>query len=207
MPREPSLGEIFDVALARQAEAMRTGMPAKVLSYDRTKQTVDVQPSLKTPHLDDTGEIQWETVPNITGVPVVFPRGGGVAITWGISAGDHVWLAFSETAIGVWRGTGVTPSEGGDSRRHGLYPVAFAGVAPEALALGNAAPAGEIWLGDNPSDFVALASKVDSAITTIVNYINTHTHPTAAAGPPSVPTAPLSPAPGAVGSTHVKVIP
>jgi hypothetical protein len=206
VPREPSLTEILDVSLQRMAESLRTGMPAKVVKYDAATQTADVQPSLKTAVLDETGgQVTWETIPVIPGVPILFPRGGGVAITWGITPGDHVWLSFSETAMGVWRGSGITPSEGGDSRRHGLYPVAFAGIAPESLALDAAAPEGQIWLGDNPSDFVALASKVDSAVTAIVNYINSHTHPTAAPGPPSPPTVPLTPAPGAVGSTTVKV--
>lgn len=70
---------------------------------------------------------------------------------------------------------------------------------------------GTVHLGQkDPTDFVALASKVDAALSAIVTYINGHTHPvattgtaTAQSGTASAPVSPLaSQAP--VGSVIVK---
>jgi hypothetical protein len=56
----------------------------------------------------------------------------------------------------------------------------------------------------NPTDAAGLASKIDQAVSTIVNAFNTHTHP-APGGATSAPAVPISPAPPTVASSTVKV--
>jgi hypothetical protein len=102
-----------------------------VESYDATTQKASVQPLIKRGYYDEKGGVrQAESLPIITGVPVLFPGGGGCRITWPIAVGDTVLLVFSEASLDKWVVTGgeVDPR---DDRRHSLSDaVAIPGLRP-----------------------------------------------------------------------------
>lgn len=119
-----------------------TGLPAIVDSYDPTKNTVaakcgvrmrvrsrDGNPPLPGAVLDkDTW--WWVEVPLIVDCPVVFPSGGGFILTFPLTPGDPVYIAFANRCIDAhWQSGGVQNQA--DLRMHSLSDgFAFPGHRP-----------------------------------------------------------------------------
>lgn len=193
MPVEPTDVEVIRAALESRLLDVHTCLPGKVVIFDPSTQSVNVQPTVKraVPKTDGDGDgdVEHEELPIIHNVPVAFPGGGGYSMRFPITPGDHVWLMFSESAMATWRTTGQI-AEPGDLRRHDLS-YACAIYLPFATTLEAAAAATDPLIpptaakmvcpfpfsfGDQAiADFVALASKVDAAMT----LIKAHVHPTA----------------------------
>jgi hypothetical protein len=109
-----------------------------VESYDSATQKISAQPLIKRGYTDETGERIAERLPIITGVPVVFPGGGGYRVTFPIAKGDTVLLIFSEASLDKWlaHGGDVDPN---DDRRHTLSDaIAIPGLRDFAHALDSA---------------------------------------------------------------------
>lgn len=203
MPSVPSLPEVLDSVVRHHLRGVHTSIPAKVLSFDPVANTVDVELATQDAVVDPrTKERSYEPHPQIGGVPVIWPRGGGYVMTLPLAEGDFVWLMFSEQALGEWRTTGNL-SRPVDARRHSIgYPYALPGAFPDVrplspadvanrgakavlgedggptqIVIDKSAPTPTIKLGKNATDFVALASLVQAALDTI----RTHTHPVAGA--------------------------
>ena len=182
--------ETLDRHLQHRMLDVHTCAPYKVLAYDATAQTVDVQPQVKRYVLDDDGKRTAEALPKLYGVPVGFPRAGGFHISMPIAIDDYVLVLFAEEPTQAWRQK-AREVEPGFLDRHGLngafaLPCGF----PDAEKLGTAPPtdaivisandgsgsvtvkAGEVLLGDNTaSDYAALAALVEAQIQVIVDAI------------------------------------
>lgn len=189
MPIEPTFAEVITGAIDSKLLDLHTCMPGKVVSFDDLGQSVNVQPVIKRAIHSYDGELTHEELPIIHNVPIAFPGGGGYVMRFPVTAGDHVWLMFSEAAMSQWRTTGQI-SEPGDLRRHDLsYACAlylpFGTVAEAAIAAADPLLPPTAARMDCPSpftfgnqltgDFVALAAKVDAAM----ELIKAHVHPTA----------------------------
>jgi hypothetical protein len=100
----PDWPEILAEAIHAALVEMHTGLPAKVIAYDKEKQTVDVQVLLKRAIKDEDtdGEIVSSIAP-LNGVPVQFWCAGGFAITFPIKPGNLVYLSFCERSIDILR--------------------------------------------------------------------------------------------------------
>lgn len=100
-------------AAAAHADAVALGMskclPGIIKSFDPVNQTVTVQPAIKRIF---GGESPVD-LPLCVDVPVVFPSGGGLVMTFPIAAGDECLLFFADRAIDNWwdRGGTQEPSE------------------------------------------------------------------------------------------------
>ena len=119
MSQSPTFAEVLRTAMDSHTADLHVAMPGRVESYDSTNQSVSVQPLIRRGYTGEDGERAVESLPVITGVPVVFPGTGGVSITWPVAAGDTVLLVFSESSIDKWlsRGGEVDPL---DDRKHTL---------------------------------------------------------------------------------------
>jgi len=137
---DPSLGQIARAAAARSLESVHTVLPARVVSYLPLLQTCACEILVDPP-----GEEPW---PDLSDVPVVWPRGGGFALHLPLTTGDCVWLHFAEADFSAWRTTG---SKGYPAleRRHGIFPFAVPGAAPETDPL--IAPSGTAVFGKLPA--------------------------------------------------------
>ena len=114
-------------------------MPGKVLKYDSSRETVDVEPQLKVPLENEDGTFELEKLSNIQDVPIKWPSGSGGScyITWPLAFGDFVELVFNDFDIGVWRSQGEVCNPG-DFRMHGLSgATAWPGLRPDAQKLGS----------------------------------------------------------------------
>jgi hypothetical protein len=109
-----------------------TALPGRIKSFDPARQTATVEVLYK-PRLNG----QPTAMPDLVEVPVVFPRGGGSALTFPIKAGDGVQLQFQSRDMGNWYASGEA-SEAGSARMHDLSDaVAIPGLNHSGKVLTN----------------------------------------------------------------------
>jgi hypothetical protein len=108
---------------------MWTALPGIVQSYDATKNTVSVQPSIKAqvrvqngPNADEN----WTDVvlPLLVDCPVFFPGGGGFVMTFPLAQGDEGGIIFSSRCIDAWWQSGGVQKQA-DIRLHDLSDGMF----------------------------------------------------------------------------------
>lgn len=131
--------EFVQRAMDSRLSGLRVASPATVLSFNASKQTVSVQPSIKTRAPDGT----LSSLPVISNVPVQYPRAGKGGMKFPLSAGDEVMLVFSDRSLDVWKSKGgtVDPQEG---RKFNITDaVAYVGGSSPAHADG-AFPAADL---------------------------------------------------------------
>lgn len=193
--------------------------------------TVDVQPAVNDVRFDpDTGARTSEPWDPLLAVPVAWLKFGGFIISGPLKAGDRVILeAFDlDPTAHLVSGKQEDPA---DVRRHGgnywrAIPadITDPGAPSDGAAAGNELVIGvdggqpqiringsTIQLGAGGGDAVGLASKIDAAVSTIVNAFNAHTHAVASFGAPGTPPLTsggspglITPAPSSVASQLVK---
>lgn len=222
MPLSRSLTEVLNAARDSTLDGIKKCIPATVTAVHASRQTVDVQIAIKNPLFDEYGAVAFEKAPSFADVPLGVMRGGGFLVWVPVQVGDSVLLVFSDLSTDTWRSGNGSPVPPGWVGKHTTdSPFALPCVAPDASFLSSpGADPGKLIIGKDGAtaqikisasdielggiaDAVGLASKINAAVTTIVNAFNTHTHP-APGGATSAPTVPISPAPPSVASTIVK---
>lgn len=124
----PSMADVIQDAMKGLLKDTHTSMPGRVISYDRTKQLAQIQPSLKRRYKD--GRVI--NLPIIQNVPVLFQGNGAVRTHFDLVPGDYVLLLFSERSIDKWQVSGgeVLP---GDRRMHHLSDaICIPGIRPNS---------------------------------------------------------------------------
>lgn len=217
----PSLETVIQNAIDVNLAEVHTCMPARVISYDSSKQQASVQPVLKRRY-NDGGLV---LLPVISNVPVVHPRANNAILHVPVKADDIVTLVFAERSLDKWLSQGgvVDPD---DARRHDLsdaiaipggYPFSSPASVGDATALTLGYGSTELRLKENAEATLAAtmvrlgthsaahpAGKgdsiqtrllaIESAISTLVTYLGLHVHTSAAPGSPtSPPTVPPTP--------------
>jgi len=162
MPTDPTEVEVLREAIKSALIDVHVALPARVDSYDAAKQTVKVTLCVTRDRLNDSRDVVTEDMPQLDNVPVAWPRGGGFFMTMPIAKGDFVQLVFNESATGVFRDSGVSPSRPGDLRRHHISsPVAIPGGAfPDAQPVGDASES-DMVLGKDGGAVVTLKPNGD----------------------------------------------
>lgn len=218
MPREE---EALLHLIRSEAERVKTTFPGKVVSYDRTTQTAAVQvvPRLRWRN-PETDEVVHEQVPVLPQVPILFPAGKGVSITWDLDPGDEVWVVLGDRSIAEWKSTGNGDTEPAIPRRWDFSDaVAIPGGRPPASPLGATAVApgavvvrgADIRLGSaTATEYVALSTQVLAQLTalaaTLAPLVAVWTATQPAGGPIVAPASTPMPAyvPSSVAATKVK---
>lgn len=124
MAYEFDLYDITKSHVDKLADQLYTSLPATVTAYNASKQSVDVSIDVRQPSTLDREEMP---LMSLTGVPIIFPSGGGGILSFPIKSGDKVLLCFSMMSIDKWKenGAGVC----GDNRMHSNNDaVAIAGL-------------------------------------------------------------------------------
>ncbi|WP_063655246.1 Gp138 family membrane-puncturing spike protein [Candidatus Arsenophonus triatominarum] len=117
--------EVFRHTISSQ---LRVAMPGIIQSFDASKVTCVVQPAIKGTLTDSQGHVQSVNLPLLVDVPVVFPRGGGVTMTFPVKSGDECLVVFADRCIDFWWQNGGV-QEAIDPRQHDLSDAfAFIGV-------------------------------------------------------------------------------
>ncbi len=186
------LAEVIQAAIDARMSRLHTAAPARVVSYNKARNTVDVEPQFhNTYEVLETGELVHEKASTIQDVPIAWPRAGGHSVTFPLAKGDPVLLVYCERDLGQWRAVGEAGPTG-DLRPHRLSgAVAYPGGA---FAEGEALPAGSV-----ADDAITLVSKVLLGSATAAQKMvlgdifktaydtHTHTTPSGPSGPPIVP--------------------
>ncbi|PVZ79355.1 translation initiation factor IF-2 [Serratia sp. S1B] len=100
----------------------RTAAPGTIKSFDPESVTCVVSLGIKTvmPDSEQQGrKMKSVDYPLLLDLPVVFPRGGGVTLTFPIKAGDECLVVFADRCIDFWWQNGDT-QERVDQRMHDL---------------------------------------------------------------------------------------
>lgn len=104
-------------ALLHQERAdMWTALPGVVQSFDPTKATVSVQPSIMAQFRYQNGpneDENWKDIslPLLVDCPVFFPGGGPFVTTFPIQKGDEGGILFSSRCIDAWWQLGGTQKQ------------------------------------------------------------------------------------------------
>jgi len=132
------------------SQKMHVAMPGRIEKYNHSQQRANIKPLLMRRDRE-TNEV--ESRPVIPAVPVVFPRGGGGAITLPVKRGDLVLLVFADRSLDAWLSGDGGEQNPGDSRSHDLTDaIAIPGLFP----FSNLGDAGEtpdpdsltVWYGN-----------------------------------------------------------
>lgn len=185
----PDIPDVIGEVIRAETARIRTVIPGKVVAYDHAEQRADVRPKIRSSYRDpDTDERETYLPQIIRNCPVSFPQGGGFSLTFPLAEGDPVELHFASRSLDEWLAGGgddVTPE---DVRRHDLTDaIVHPGIRSFANALGSdridegalVIFGHEIHLGSaglGSSKLVALASKVESELSSLRTQIQNHTH-------------------------------
>lgn len=121
-----------------------TALPAAVVSYDATKRTVSLQPTIQAQIQNAEGTWTNASLPVLEDCPVVFPGGGGFELTFPIAAGDEGIVVFASRCIDAWwQNSGVQPQA--ELRMHDLsdgmfIPGMFSQARKPAVAPSGSVP-------------------------------------------------------------------
>lgn len=98
---------------------MRVSIPGIIQSFDPGTVTCVVQPVVKGYIPTSDGATNPSNLPLLLDVPVIFPRGGGVTLTFPVEAGDECLVVFADRCIDFWHQSGGV-QEAANGRMHHL---------------------------------------------------------------------------------------
>jgi hypothetical protein len=134
--------ELADLILSAIEAALLkvfTSRPGRVVSYDATRQTADVQATVRSAYTSEVGDRVSEALPLFRSVPVMFFGGGPYRTTYPVTAGDTCLVLFSDCSNDRWLAQGGTDVDPGDDRHHCLSDgVAIVGLRDFKHSLKNA---------------------------------------------------------------------
>lgn len=97
---------------------IRVALPAKVVSFDATKQTISCIPTVRE-LVNLNGKVEYKDLPVLEDVPIVMPRAGNWIITLPVKPGDECMVIFQDLCIDGWWFRGDIQNWN-DLRRHDL---------------------------------------------------------------------------------------
>ena len=137
-PREriEDLEEAVRTAIKGNQTELWTALPAYVVSYDPTNQTISAQPTISLQASDQYNRTYTVNFPVIPDIPVCFPNGGGFSLTFPIKASsdpsqaDECLLIFASRCIDGWFAYGGVQTQV-EPRMHDLSD-GFAIIGPRS---------------------------------------------------------------------------
>lgn len=143
-----------------------TAIPAIIQSFDATKKTVVAQPSVQGIQIAKDGSTTPINMPLLLDVPVYFPSGGGVTLTFPVKAGDECLVVFASRSIDAWHQSGgVQPQV--EARMHDLSDgIAFVGISATPNVQSDISTSTAQLRSDDGSTFVQLDAEAQTLVLT-----------------------------------------
>lgn len=215
--------EILRIALLKGACDIRVSLPGRVVRVKSTGR-VDVKIQLKVGRPVQDERLQFDEMPELMDVPVVWPSTQAAAIVMRLQVGDPGLIVFADHALGAWLTAGdvVSPAV---HEVHGLSgPTFYPGLWPgdegpehltdvdarlevrDGVRLDMTEDLAQFTAG-GAAAFLALKEDVDSVKAQVdslkVSY-NTHTHAVAALGTSATPLPQNTATSSVTGTTVLK---
>ena len=150
------LGLAVRVAQRGHQAAIWTALPGFVKSFDSSKMTCEVQPTIQAQVITAQGVTKWATLPLLVDCPVVFPSGGGFTLTFPIKTGDEVLVVFASRCIDSWWQSGGVQVQA-ELRMHDLSDgFVLPGVRSRPRVLSGISPTQAQLRSDDGMTFVAI---------------------------------------------------
>jgi hypothetical protein len=102
----PRGAELWRLVMESRLLDVHTALPAKVVSFSASDQTVVVQPLIKNVIKSSDGTELVESYPQLRDIPVLYPRAGGFVVAFPIAADDVVTVLCNEWPIDNYREKG-----------------------------------------------------------------------------------------------------
>lgn len=184
------VSEIVRAALETGMAELRVAMPGVIQSFDSKMQWADVQPCLSDTVVQD-GEETTYTLPVVSNVPVQFPGGGGLSITFPVRKGDPCFLIFCDRSLDSWLDTGKVGAPIPLHHHQLTDAVCVLGVRSRADAL-RVFDTSRVTIGKDSGTThqIALGDIVANVLSGIRTIFNAHTH-TISGGATTAPLVPL----------------
>ncbi|MBS9422293.1 phage baseplate assembly protein V [Photorhabdus caribbeanensis] len=128
--RTGDLSETLKAINHSLSSQLRVAIPGIIQSFNADAVTCVVQPAIKSSIVDSEWKTTSVSLPLLVDVPVIFPRGGGVTLTFPVKAGDECLVVFADRCIDFWWQSGGV-QEPADDRQHSLSD-AFAIIGPQS---------------------------------------------------------------------------
>jgi hypothetical protein len=137
--RSPTLAEVFEIFRESSKRQMRCALIGQVQSYDASTQRATVQPLVNDFLQQPDGSFADMPFPALPNVPVQFPCGGNIRMTFPVQAGDTGLLIVTDLSLDLWKQQGNQVSPNTDQRRHHISDAVFVpGVVPNPKAWSSA---------------------------------------------------------------------
>ncbi|MBF7994091.1 hypothetical protein IV435_06080 [Rahnella sp. SAP-29] len=148
------------------SSTLRVAVPAIIQSFDPDTVTCTVQPAVNGSVPDEAGAESTEGLTLLVDLPVVFPRGGGVTLTFPVKAGDECLVIFSDRCIDFWYQSGGT-GDAVDERQHDTSD-AFVIVGPQSQVkkISGISSSGAQLRTDDGAAFIEVAAGHDITVNT-----------------------------------------
>ena len=161
--------EAFRLGLEGNRAGLWTALPGTVTAVDLDTQTVSVQPAVQARITEPGGASRLADLPLLVDVPIVWPRGGGFALTFPVQPGDEVLVVFAARCIDAWWQSGGSAAPAED-RMHDLsdgfailgptsQPRKLGGVDGQKVQLRN--EDGSTFVEIGPSGIVAVTATAE----------------------------------------------
>lgn len=99
---KPTVDEAIRAIVQSTTSEWQTFLPGRIESYNAEAGTCSVQPLVRR-----KGKATEATSrPVLTGVPVMWPGGGGAQVRWPLAAGDECVIMFASADTSGWRRSG-----------------------------------------------------------------------------------------------------
>ncbi|KKX52445.1 Gp138 family membrane-puncturing spike protein [Brevibacillus borstelensis] len=172
--------EFYNTLIDKVFTTLRVSVPGIIRKFDHVTQTAEVQVALREHVRQENMEYVWTEIPPLQDVPVVFPRGGGYALTFPIKEGDECLIVFSDMCIDAWFSSGGVQNQI-EKRRHDLSDaICIPGLWSQPKKLENFSRDAVHLRSDDGSAYISLTKdELNIVVPRVkINGINfgTHTH-------------------------------
>ncbi len=135
---------------------IRVALPGTVVSFDEDAVTAVVQPAIKGYEPDANGNRVSISMPQLVDVPVSFPRGGGVTLTFPVKPGDECELIFNDRCIDFWWQSGGEQEPVHPRQHHIGDAIAFVGPMSQAKKISGISTSAAQLRSDDGSTYFEL---------------------------------------------------
>lgn len=100
--RASTTEETIRMAFQSMEAALWTAIPGIIQSFNAEAMTCVVQPAIQAKQRNKLGVISNVTLPQLLDCPVIFPAGGGFALTFPLAKGNECLVIFANRCIDAW---------------------------------------------------------------------------------------------------------